>query len=766
MAPSAKIADWSRARAAAAAVRVFASRNVDVTTREVLEAAETETSRVSSASPNEATSPNETARDAESAEKKYAEKAEHSNVHALELLRRVAASAVRDASGASGFPRGGPGAWSRRLWGDLAALAGGALAGAVSKEDAAAELVRAQLRCGNGAGSADFARRALAELFGTVRVSERVSERGAPTVTVTTAEAHDAVSNEERKNPAAPQLHGDGEDVNLGAAVRVVAGAAAGELVTAAGDRLRGAAGALGGMVRDARAGARAGGALSGALGGALGGLVGGLGAGIAELHAGSHSSRMGKYADSSADDAEPFSSRLGTHGHGPPPALPARRAASLVAETAAEFLFAATSSFGEDENLRRAEEILACVPEPFAETRRSDGAGTDEPSGEPTSGPTYAESVPALRAFAAATRGLASFGLDLPPCQLRRKGVVFAEPGAAESEASREAKFELLRLCLETSDSASDSASDERKTTILRASDEHAYRRGEDLFQLAAVLGLDDHARLEAMLGRAALGNGDVSAAERAAFAVARAGRADAWAFVSDFVARALDRIDESEEPSSVQTDSVQTPKTFFNATVESTHDSRDASNLHDALSRLRALLAFALARAPAEAKPGLLARWQDLETRRLVALGAGGADAEPFVAKPNQIEPIGVDQDAERQTLSLRTFCSERVAASAASKPRSRLRALAEGTERGLGTFPLLLREMAEIEREGNGEIDADAARAASYALGARGARLWRTRSRPPSRETWRRARSRTASRASRKKKLFRTRSRSCPP
>ena len=84
MAPSAKIADWSRARAAAAAARVFASRNVDVTTREVLEAAETETSRVSSASPNEAT--NETARDAEKAENaENADKAEHSNVHALEL---------------------------------------------------------------------------------------------------------------------------------------------------------------------------------------------------------------------------------------------------------------------------------------------------------------------------------------------------------------------------------------------------------------------------------------------------------------------------------------------------------------------------------------------------------------------------------------------------------------------------------------------------------------------------------------------------------
>ena len=464
-------------------------------------------------------------------------------------------------------------------------------------------------------------------------MSERVSERGAPTVTVTTAEAHDAVSNEERKNPAAPQLHGDGEDVNLGAAVCVVAGAAAGELVTAAGDRLRGRGRTRGhgpGRARRRQSRRR----LVRRARWRAGGSGGGLGAGIAELHAGSHASRMGKYADSSAELHGALSSRLGTHG--PPPALPARRAASLVAETAAEFLFAATSSFGEDDNLRRAEEILACVPEPFAETRRSDGAGTDEPSGETTSGPTYAASVPALRAFAAATRGLASFGLDLPPCQLRRKGVVFAEPGAAESEASREAKFELLRLCLETSDSASD----EEKTTILRASDEPAYRRGEDLFQLAAVLGLDDRARLEAMIGRAALGNGDVSAAERAAFAVARAGRADAWAFVSDFVARALDRIDESEELSSVQTDSVQTPKTFFapnDATVESTHDSRDASNLHDALSRLRALLAFALARAPAEAKPGLLARWQDLETRRRARRGRSGCRTFCREAKPN---------------------------------------------------------------------------------------------------------------------------------
>jgi hypothetical protein len=130
---------------------------------------------------------------------------------------------------------------------------------------------------------------------------------------------------------------------------------------------------------------------------------------------------------------------------------------------------------------------------------------------------------------------------------------VVFAEPGAAESEASREAKFELLRLCLETSDSAERLR--ERLRRRLRDDSPRvlpAYRRGEDLFQLAAVLGLDDRARLEAMLGIAALGNGDVSAAERAAFAVARAGRADAYAFVSDFVARALDRIDESEEPGS----------------------------------------------------------------------------------------------------------------------------------------------------------------------------------------------------------------------
>ena len=91
------------------------------------------------------------------------------------------------------------------------------------------------------------------------------------------------------------------------------------------------------------------------------------------------------------------------------------------------------------------------------------------------------------------------------------------------------------------------------KKTTILRASDEPAYRRGEDLFQLAAVLGLDDRARLEAMLGRAALGNGDVSAAERAAFAVARARDAPTRGRLSPTSSRA--RLTEStSQKSSVQ--------------------------------------------------------------------------------------------------------------------------------------------------------------------------------------------------------------------
>ena len=82
-----------------------------------------------------------------------------------ELARRVAARATREAS-SRGFGAGGAAAWSRALWADLASLAGphGALAEHLTREDAAAELLRAQLRVGDGAERTVAARRVLAGL--------------------------------------------------------------------------------------------------------------------------------------------------------------------------------------------------------------------------------------------------------------------------------------------------------------------------------------------------------------------------------------------------------------------------------------------------------------------------------------------------------------------------------------------------------------------------------------------------------------------------
>jgi hypothetical protein len=143
--------------------------------------------------------------------------------------------------------------------------------------------------------------------------------------------------------------------------------------------------------------------------------------------------------------------------------------------------------------------------------------------------------------------------------------------------------------------------------------------------------------------------------------------------------------------------------------------------------LDRLGAFLAFALAHAPAEAKPALLKRWQDLEARRVSFVTAARLLPEEGELKTRK----GPFRDTEKHAFDatralLARACSERVANDAASKPRSRVRALAEGAERGLAIFPALLRNMAETVTEHGGEVDADAARAASYALGARGAPL----------------------------------------
>jgi hypothetical protein len=101
-----------------------------------------------------------------------------------DLVRRVTARAVREASssargggggggGGGGFSSlDGGGAWSRALWSDLASLAApnGALSRHFSREDAAAELLRAQLRVGGGAERSVTVRRILHGRIGTFHV--------------------------------------------------------------------------------------------------------------------------------------------------------------------------------------------------------------------------------------------------------------------------------------------------------------------------------------------------------------------------------------------------------------------------------------------------------------------------------------------------------------------------------------------------------------------------------------------------------------------
>ena len=276
-----------------------------------------------------------------------------------DFVKRVTARAVREASGAK-FSDGGS-SWSRKLWSDLAALASphGALSAHFSREDAAAELLRAQLRVGGGAERSVSARRALQNLFGG---------------------------------------GGSGDsDIGVGAAVGVVAGSAAGELVsvagTVAGAVAGRAVGALGAAVKDARAGNIKGAVTHGAGGalGALGGLVGGLGAAAAEL--GGHAA--GHLAGSSL---------AGSHlADWLPPALPARVAEGVVAEVASEHLFSAASP--DDAGVARAEAVLNCVPN---RGRRNEEDETDD-------------GVCALRDVVAAVRQLVTFGVDLAPVTVRQ---------------------------------------------------------------------------------------------------------------------------------------------------------------------------------------------------------------------------------------------------------------------------------------------------------------------------------------------------------
>ena len=307
---------------------------------------------------------------------------------ATDLVRRVTARAVREATSSlnpkrtgGGISPDGGGAWSRALWSDLAALAApdGALSPHFSREDAAAELLRAQLRVGGGAEHTPTARRILHDLF------------------------LNAPNGGDSGDTYAFQSH---FDVTMGSA----AGAMAGQLKGAGGA----AVGAFGGMVKDVKAGKLSGAEgvnLAAAAVGALGGFVAGtLSAAAAELGAAGGTDWL-------------------------PPVLPASRAEAVIVEVAREHLYSATAA--DDPAVARAEAILACVPPSSTQgdigadgglsleggrqhsaTQPIDGSGGGK-GGEGDN--TNFHTITAVRDTIAVVRMLPGFGVVLAPAQLRQ---------------------------------------------------------------------------------------------------------------------------------------------------------------------------------------------------------------------------------------------------------------------------------------------------------------------------------------------------------
>ena len=445
-------------RAASHAAQILAASGINVTIATVLDAAEN-----SSENDVDSTSRVNAYTDTDNKTKKP-----------IEFMKRVAAAAVRDASGPNVFPRGGPGAWSRALWHDLSILQLALENAGVTREDAACELLEAQLRCGGGAGKADFARRTLAELWSGESSGGKQSDGNFRKQSLDDSESATAQ---------------DEEDVTVGTAVRVVAGAAAGDIVAAAGTRLRGGLGALGGIVRDARAGASGNKSIHTVLGGAIGGLVGGIGATVAEMHASGDLSGKRETLSSSAAMAKQS---------GPPPALPKERALKIVTSVAREFLFSAASF--SDDAVGQTCEILSCAPEQVVE--------------HTTTASESFETLNSLRAMVLTGQLLLKFGVDVAPLKLKQDGVSFS----VSSDAT--VKFELVRLCLEH---------------------EYAYKNNAGIWSLAEVLQLTRNAHdvdnVELLLGEAALSSGDVLEAEKSVSKVIEKGMPNAWRFVSEFV-------------------------------------------------------------------------------------------------------------------------------------------------------------------------------------------------------------------------------------
>ena len=242
-----------------------------------------------------------------------------------------------------------------------------------------------------------------------------------------------------------------------------------------------------------------------------------------------------------------------------------------------------------------------------------------------------------------------------------------------------------------------------------LAADPRRAHRRVDDLDALGRLVGVDG-GELIAARGRAALAAGDGDAAAAAAEELVARRVASAWDVVADVVAAAefADAEDVAEDGGDVGDVGCGAGARVGADAANGGSGEYDASASSpgwtppDAAARPK-FQAFALAHAPADRAPELLAAWQNMETTRFAERaietreGDEGADANS--------DPSNLDDPS----TALRDAAPD-LRASATTRPRPRLRAFAER---------YLPRLLASATVASNG----DAASAAAYGLGATG-------------------------------------------
>ena len=212
-----------------------------------------------------------------------------------------------------------------------------------------------------------------------------------------------------------------------------------------------------------------------------------------------------------------------------------------------------------------------------------------------------------------------------------------------------------------------------------LAADPRRAHRRVDDLDALGRLVGVDG-GELIAARGRAALAAGDGDAAAAAAEELVARRVASAWDVVADVVAAAefADAEDVAEDGGDVGDVGCGAGARVGADAANGGSGEYDASASSpgwtppDAAAR-RKFQAFALAHAPADRAPELLAAWQNMETTRFAERaietreGDEGADANS--------DPSNLDDPS----TALRVAAPD-LRASATTRPRPRLRAFVE--------------------------------------------------------------------------------------